>query len=249
MSSLTITPSILDFGVITENYRPTAVNFTIKNETNDDLQINFGSISSDSMWFTHIDSVVEEQRKLGFDIFYMFEKITNLKLYSQEEQYLSLVIIPESCSITFCSRFSVPFMVFKDDDEVDTESEKYFDIFINSVMSDTSFKITPQHLFLNECSQFQPQTKSFQIKNLSNVELPILIYPDESLEIKTPDFPNFLLLKPKSVETLTLNHIPKEIGQFDRKIIFECMLNQHSEPHIMRVNYLYHQQKCQQIFL
>ncbi|KAH0788356.1 hypothetical protein GPJ56_007715 [Histomonas meleagridis] len=235
MDLVSITPNILDFGLTSENYRPVSVNFTIRNETNDDLQINFGDISSSSMWFTLFDQVIEQQRNLGFDIFYHYEKIDNLKLFAQEEQMLSLVMIPVCCAISFNPSLSIPIMKFKDD-ELQTDEKFYYPIKVQSTISDVSFKISPQYLFLNECCNFQPQTKSFQIKNTSDRELPIVIYPDESITVDTPEYPNYILLKPKSISTLTLHHIPTEIGQFDHKIIFECLLDQLSDPKVMHVN-------------
>ncbi|OHT00268.1 hypothetical protein TRFO_33049 [Tritrichomonas foetus] len=96
-------------------------------------------------------------------------------------------------------------------------------IFIHAKVSTLHFKVSPKILFLDDCTVGTPQVTKFSIKNSSKLPISIIIYPPPFIQIQTPKYPNFVKIQPYQKVQLSLTHTPSEVGQFDHKILFDCI--------------------------
>ena len=227
--SLFAEPPDLDFGCVPSTNRPYSTDFSLFNEGVDDVTVNFGEVSSPSSWFTTNNAVLKEQRVSGFNIFFGCEKLTTLTIPKLSKVELSFVVLPSLVGFSFPTLLSLPYVV-----EGKSETS-YLEIPVACHITEVSFRISPRVLFLNDCCKGQSQEKTFQIKNTCEIELPIMIYAPEDVQIDTPGDRNLVVLAPNETVSLTLHHTPNEIGQFDHKIFFDCLLSPSCDPRTMRL--------------
>ncbi|OHS95174.1 hypothetical protein TRFO_10666 [Tritrichomonas foetus] len=234
MNKIEISPPSFDFSNIPITNQPTSLNFRVKNNGSNTVELDFKNASSDQFWFTFMNETIEIQRKTGFNIFYSTYKVESLILDPDQEEELSFVVLANQSSFPngiIISAKNVP-----EYGQIDDQSEPFFiEIPISNVISEISFKVSPRNLFLNDCCKDQLQSKKFMIKNRCSHKLPIMIYPPENITIITPNMKNFVEINPHETVTLTLTHTPTEIGQFNHKILFDCILTSNSDPQVMKL--------------
>lgn len=227
--SLFAEPPELDFGCVPATNKPYSVDFALFNEGMEDATVNFAEISSPSSWFTANNAVIKEQRLSGFNIFFGCERLTTLTIPKLSRVEVSFVMVPTLIGFRFPMVLSIPYT------SEDKSEPGYLEVPISGQIAEVSFMVSPRVLFLNDCCKGQTQGKSFQIKNTCEIELPIMVYAPEDIQIDVPGGRNLISVAPYESLSLTLHHTPNEIGQFEHKIFFECLLNQNSDATTMRL--------------
>lgn len=227
MDSLVFTPSSFDFGVIPITKRPISLNFSVENVGDETCTMNFSQASDSYIWFTTHDEKLEKQRSAGFDIFFVYNKLQDFTLEPKSSYKFSCVLIPAQCIASIPTVLSIPYI------KPSFQEPQFIEIGFCARMTTIEFKVTPRHLFLNNCVKGQIGYKSFTLKNMSEISLPIILYPSPSVQVQTPDLTNYIELGPKESVNLTISHTPTEIGQFNHKIAFDCLLSPCKDPTIM----------------
>lgn len=223
LSPIKFTPSVFNFGDIPITNRPQTLTSTITNTSNKIVVLDFDSIVNELYWFHYANSIIDEQRNSGFDIFAYSEQLDQLTIQPHESIKVHCSIIPLKChSQNLIVKAKIPYIF--DDKTSQGEKEKFeCEITITANITNPSFKLNPKILFLDDCSVNTPQTSKFSIKNTSPFLLSIIIYSPPFIEISTPQFPNFVKIQPDETIDLSLTHTPQEVGQFDHKIVFDCI--------------------------
>ena len=246
-SFLLLEPSQLNFGIIPVSDHPVSREFKIINHSDNTMILKFKDVSSNFLWFTDFNSMTEAQRKTGFDIFYTGDKLESLLIKPQSTTDISCVILSSHLSSQFPINVKIPVFVidyipqaeedYSDDDiDIDDDSQILLKtetkLQINATLSSASFQIQPPHLFLNNCRLNESQTRTVSLINLCDAPLPIMIHPAEEISFITPSLPNFINLPPKKTVELTMTYTPSELGQFEHKIQFDCLLKTESPSYL-----------------
>lgn len=236
MDHITISPPAFIFDNILLTNRPISFDFSIKNNGPEPIKIDFANASQeDKFWFTSLNDTIKNQRKLGFDLFFSVKKLSNFFLDRDKEENLSFVILPNQCTSNFPSSISLPIRLIQDINTFRESDPFFINIPVKSQFSEILFKVSPRNLFLNDCCKDQIQTKTFLIKNRCAHKLPIMIFPPENITITTPELKNYVEVNPNDSVSLVLTHKPTEIGQFNYRILFDCILSSNSEPQEMKL--------------
>lgn len=235
MENVIFSPSIFKFNDVLIASHPIDFNFSVTNNRNDSIYIDFGSISTDNHWFTETNESFELQKKTGFELFFHMKKLSMMNLPPNSTRQISFNLIPNLCCSNFPDSFSFPVYVSNDSIPDASDQPTLIEIPIEIHFTEISFKISPRNLFLNECCKGQKQTKEFMIKNRCSHKLPIMIYPPDNISVITPDLPNYIEINPQETVTLTISHTPSEIGQFNYTILFDCILSSKIKPQEMKL--------------
>ena len=182
-----------------------------------------------------MSETIEMQRKTGFDIFFQTDKLDDIILDPDQEEEYSFVLASTQYPSNIPSVISLPFRDVPEYGELEEAEPSFLEIPVTCDTTEISFKVSPRNLFLNDCCKDQLQTKKFFIKNRCSHKLPIVIYPPENISIKTPGPKNYIEINPHETISLTLTHMPTEIGQFNHKIFFDCILTANQDPQVMKL--------------
>jgi len=234
MEPLVFFPSTIDLGIAPSGDRPISRCFVIENRSNSLLLCHFGKISNSSVWFTNVDDNMKNQRKSGFEIFFVYRKLDELILYPHTSTEISLVFIPSKSLYQFPQVISLSASAYEYEGnelktlkELSNETVLYessVPLTIQATLSDAIFKIDPPIIFMKDCLKNDLQMCDFTLRNLCDAPLPIMIHSIPSIKILTPSIPNFIELPPKGIVPLQIQYQPMESGHFENKVQFNCLI-------------------------